>query len=133
VHWQGWWVGFVVAVLVPLWLAAAIQTLDKFTQHLGLHGDTVLSATRTIAAERGIGKILSLSVQRVDHHGAHHLDASVPYYHLPEATKEIYVEGHEPGPIYGNHFRAVLAMLPSMLDPKIGVQWLERGAPSKEE
>ncbi len=119
-----WWEYFLVGFLIPAWLAGTMQTIRKFTEHMGLTGDTILGLTRSVAHERLIGKAASRSQLHVDHHGAHHRWARIPYYNLPSATEVAYASGNE-GPIFSNYFAAMADMLPHLLDPKVGPQWRE--------
>jgi fatty acid desaturase len=120
-----WWELFAVGVAAPIMLAGTYQTLRLYTEHMGLMGDSPLSSTRTVAATRGPGRLLSLSMWHVDHHGAHHVDARIPNYHLPEATRILCDAGDPRGPIYESYLSAFVAMLPTLGDPKIGRQWIE--------
>jgi hypothetical protein len=45
---NGWWEWFIVMHLAPAWLAGSMQTVRKFTEHLGMFGDTIVSMTRTV-------------------------------------------------------------------------------------
>lgn len=45
---NGWWEWFIVMHLAPVWLAGSMQTVRKFTEHLGMFGDTIVSMTRTV-------------------------------------------------------------------------------------
>jgi hypothetical protein len=42
------WVLAYVTLVVPMFIAGILQTLNKFGQYLGLHGQTVLGLTRTV-------------------------------------------------------------------------------------
>lgn len=45
---NGWWEWFIVMHLAPAWLAGSMQTVRKFTEHLGMFGDTIVSMARTV-------------------------------------------------------------------------------------
>jgi len=119
---KGWWEGFVVTHLVPAWLAGTMQTIRKFTEHLGMFGEGIIAMTRTVAYRGQIGRAASASQLHVEHHATHHRHARIPYYVLPEATDLIDVEGSG-GRLFGNHVQALLDMAPHLLDPRVGPQW----------
>jgi fatty acid desaturase len=119
---KGWWEGFVVTHLVPAWLAGTMQTIRKFTEHLGMFGEGIIAMTRTVAYRGQIGRAASASQLHVEHHATHHRHARIPYYVLPEATDLIDVEGSG-GRLFGNHVQAFLDMAPHLLDPRVGPQW----------
>ena len=123
VHVLGWWELFLVVVLVPMAVAGTLQTLNKYAQHLGLHGRTVLGLTRTVVDERRFGEAVSASMFYNDYHGTHHRYAKIPYYHLPPATPYTLARADEPCPVFRSVFGAVVAMLPCLADPKVGPQW----------
>jgi fatty acid desaturase len=80
------WTKFLILVVTPMAISGAMQTLNKFEQHLGLHGDTVLGLTRTVVDDSPVGGIVSAAMLYNDYHGTHHRYAKIPYYHLPQAT-----------------------------------------------
>lgn len=119
----GLWEIFIVGWLVPVAVAGMYQTLNKYTEHLGLTGETILANTRTVADESAAGQVFSYSLQNVDHHGTHHRFAKIPYYNLPLATP--YVYENETGPLFSNYLSAFLDMVKCLPDPKAGAQWRE--------
>lgn len=120
---NGWWEGLAVGYLVQMVITGAMQTINKFTEHLGLLGDSPLTSTRTVVDEHQPGRALSLSMLNIDYHGTHHCYAKVPYFYLPEATPHIYT-GEEPAePIYATYGSAMWDMIKCLGDPKIGRQW----------
>jgi len=119
----GWWEAFGVGYLVPACLAGNLQSLRKFTEHMGLTGDSILTVTRTVADPRWFGNLLSESMLHIDYHGTHHRYARLPYYNLPIATPYIY-NGDRPAlPIFPNYARAMLDMLRTLGNPRVGRQW----------
>jgi fatty acid desaturase len=124
VAYNGWWEAFIVGYAVQMVLTGAMQTINKYTEHLGLLGDTALTSTRTVVDEDFPGRALSRSMLNLDYHGTHHRYAKVPYYYLPEATPHIYT-GEEPAvPLYANYWLAMWDMLKCLGDPKVGRQWV---------
>jgi fatty acid desaturase len=133
VHALGWWQPFVVGYLVPLFLAANLQALRKYVEHVGLFGDTILTATRTVAATGLVGHTFSGSLFHILHHGTHHRYAKVPCYNLPAATPYVYGQGEPTVPVYSSYLHATLDMLRTLGNPRVGRQWLEPGtAPTRE-
>lgn len=129
VHALGWWEGFVVCHLVPAWLAGTMQTLRKFTEHLGMHGEGIVAMTRTVSYEGALGRAASSSQLHVEHHGTHHRHARIPWHVLPEATEIVYGDERE-GRVFRTHGKALRDMLPHLLDPKLGAQWTRSDPPA---
>ncbi len=136
VHANRWWEWFVVIHLVPAWLAGSMQTVRKFTEHLGMFGDAIVSMTRMVIYRGPLGRAASASQLHVEHHAAHHRHARIPHYALPAATRIIYEEGSDTargGRVFPDHLRAILDMLPWLLDPKLGPQWRGEATPAPTE
>ena len=127
----GLWAEFVMVFLVPAFLAGILQSLRKFTEHLGLRGNTPETAARTIDDTSPVGRFLSATMLNVTYHTAHHRDASLPYQELPSATAAAVAADPESNPIYSSYWRAFLDMVPALIDPKVGGQW-ERGRPEEK-
>ena len=121
-----------IGLIVPMLLSGMMQTLNKFEQHLGLHGHTVLGLTRTVVDRDKFGEMVSAAMLYNDYHGTHHRYAKIPYYHLPHATPYTLAGATEPVPVYPSIFSATLHMLYCLLDPKAGPQWLSpSGGPTQ--
>jgi fatty acid desaturase len=121
---------FFVCYLVPAMLAGNLQSWRKFTEHVGLLGHDVPSTTRTVIDSSLFGRVLSASMLHIDLHGPHHLHAKIPHFRLPEATPIAY-EQELCDPISANVFpsyvAAMRAMIRTLLDPRVGAQWLAKG------
>lgn len=120
------WKLLLVTAIVPMAISGMLQTLNKFTQHIGLHGRTVLGLTRTVVDEHPAAELVSSTMFYNDYHGTHHRYAKIPYYNLPEATPLTLATASESCPVYSNLAVAFIAMLPYLADPKVGPQWIER-------
>jgi fatty acid desaturase len=121
---KGWWEAFLVAHLIPAWLAGTMQTIRKFTEHLGMFGEGIIAMTRTVAYRGPIGRAASASQLHVEHHATHHRYARIPYYVLPKATDVVYADALN-GRLFSNHMRAFLDMVPHLFNPRVGPQWLK--------
>jgi fatty acid desaturase len=58
----GLWPMLIVTLVVPMFIAGMLQTVNKFEQHLGLHGQTVLGLTRTVVDRHRFGEIVSAAM-----------------------------------------------------------------------
>jgi fatty acid desaturase len=120
------WRPLVVGTLVPMLVSGMMQTLNKYEQHMGLHGHTVLGLTRTVVDGTRSSEIISAAMLYNDYHGTHHRYAKIPYYHLPNATPYTLAGASEACPVYPSIISASLDMLKCLGDPQIGPQWVER-------
>lgn len=125
IHAFNFWQLFLAVVVVPLTIAGMLQTLNKFMQHLGLHGRTVLGMTRTVVDADWSSRMISKSLLYNDYHGTHHRYAKIPYYNLPAATPYTLSMAEEPCPVFPNVASALFNMLPCLANPKVGPQWVE--------
>jgi fatty acid desaturase len=117
------WRPLAVGTLAPMVISGMLQTLNKYEQHLGLHGRTVLGLTRTVVDESLASEIVSAAMLYNDYHGTHHRYAKIPYYHLPSATPYALSGAREHAPVYPSIVSAFLDMLRCLRDPKAGPQW----------
>ena len=122
------WHEFLFTSIVPMATSGMLQTLNKFEQHLGLHGETVLGLTRTVVDEHPATELVSAAMLFNDYHGTHHRYAKIPYYHLPHATPYTLAGAREYCPVFPSVVSATLDMLRCLTDPKVGPQWLEYAA-----
>jgi fatty acid desaturase len=129
VAYEGWWTYLLVMYVVPAGLAGSMQSLRKYIEHMGLTGSTVLSSTRSVVNPGLLGRILSFTLYNEPYHGVHHKYARLPYEVLPQFTDDLIPSDppsdggleREPFPTYRH---ALLDMIPTLRDPKVGVQWL---------
>jgi omega-6 fatty acid desaturase (delta-12 desaturase) len=118
------WRLLLMGTLVPMWISGMLQTLNKYEQHLGLHGYSVLGLTRTVVDQSRASEIVSAAMLYNDYHGTHHRYAKIPYYHLPSATPFALSGAREHCPVYPSIVSAFLNMLGSLQDPQVGPQWI---------
>jgi fatty acid desaturase len=121
---RGWWVELVVALIVPGIISGSLQSIRKFTEHMGMLDCTVFGGTRTVVDNGWIGWMFSESMLHIDYHGTHHRYAKMPYYNLPEATPVVYERAGGKLPLYGTYWEAMVEMFRTLGNPRIGSQWL---------
>jgi fatty acid desaturase len=114
---------FLILVITPMAISGALQTINKYEQHLGLHGETVLGLTRTVVDRQKFGEMISAAMLYNDYHGTHHRYAKIPYYHLPQATPYALAGAKEFCPVFPSLASATYDMLYCLTDPKVGPQW----------
>jgi len=117
------WPSFLVLIGIPAAISGALQTLNKFEQHLGLHGNTVIGLTRTVVDRNRFAEMISAAMLYNDYHGTHHRYAKIPYYHLPLATPYALSNSTEYCPVFPSLVSATLDMFRCLADPKVGPQW----------
>ena len=118
------WTYLLVMYVIPASLAGSMQSLRKYIEHMGLNGSTVLSSTRSVVNAGLLGRFLSFTLFEEPYHGVHHKYARLPYAVLPEFADDLEPAGPPERAPFPNYSRALLDMLPSLLDPKVGSQWL---------
>ena len=120
----GWLEMFLIGYGIQAWLAGNLQAINRYTEHMGLLGDSILTSTRTVVDPRLPADLISQSLLRIDYHGTHHRYAKIPYYYLPDATPLVYDGKVETVPVYSSYWRAFLDMCRTLKNPRIGAQWL---------
>jgi fatty acid desaturase len=118
------WKYLLVMYVIPAGVAGFMQSLRKYVEHMGLTGATVLGSTRSVVNPGLLGRFLEFTLHHEPYHGVHHKFARLPHAVLPELSDEL-VPGDPPerGP-FPTYSHALLDMLPALLDPKVGSQWL---------
>ena len=71
-------------LLAPAWLAANMQSLRKYIEHVGLMGSTVNSSTRSIVAHGWLGKLVAFTLLHEPFHGVHHRHSGLSHAKLPQ-------------------------------------------------
>ena len=123
VTWTGSWIGFLEVWLIPLTLAGFLQTLRKFTEHLGMSSFDPLLGTRTVRGHNWLTKLTSFLNFDIFVHGPHHRHPRVAHTSLGELMDD-YIEANPDRelPVYSTYLAASLAMLPWLIrNPGVGV------------
>ncbi len=121
-HWNLWRFLFWM-YLVPAYLAANLQSWRKYIEHVGLTGGTVNSCTRSIVSQGWLGRLVAFTLLHEPFHGVHHLHAGLPHAELPRLASELQPTGSEERAPYRSYRQALLDMVRSLADPRVGSQW----------
>ena len=120
------WKYLLVMYVLPACLAGFMQSLRKYIEHMGMIGDTVLSSTRSVVNPGLLGRFLAFTLFQEPFHGVHHKFARLPHAVLPEFTDDLAPgDSNERAP-FPTYRHALFDMLPTLLDPKVGSQWLRQ-------
>lgn len=120
----GQWMSFLIGFVGPWVVTGWFQSLNKYVEHMGMMGVGVLGNTRSVMPESQIGESLAETWQNVAYHGTHHLYAKIPYYKLPDASQQVIANEPPPGTLYTSYVGALFAMLRTLGNPRVGIQWL---------
>lgn len=114
-----WWL-FAKMYLIPAWLSGVVQTIRKFTEHLGLPLGTPMEGARTIVPHDAVGRAVAYTSFHITAHGVHHQYPQMPHENLEKAVA-FERETNPNAPIFASHFRAVRDMARHLWYPGIGV------------
>jgi fatty acid desaturase len=117
------WKYFLWMYLVPAYLAADLQSLRKYIEHVGLTGGTVKSSTRSIVSKGWAGRLLAFSLLHEPYHGVHHQRAGLPHAELPQHADVLIPTTPDEQSPYPSYRCALLDLLRSLADPRVGAQW----------
>jgi fatty acid desaturase len=121
-YWHAWRY-FLCMYLVPAILAANLQSWRKYIEHVGLNGSTVNSSTRSIVAQGWLGRLVAFTLLHEPYHGVHHKYAGLPHAELPQLAAELLPTAPEERLPYPSYRHALLDLLRSLADPRVGAQW----------
>lgn len=119
----GWWKYFLWLHLLPAWLAANMQSLRKYVEHVGLTGSTVNSSTRSIVADGWMAAFLNFTLLHEPYHGVHHWRSGLPHPELPLHADALEPKAEEERPPFRTFGAAVHDLLINLADPRVGAQW----------
>lgn len=123
VAWSGTWRYFLGMYLVPACIAANLQSWRKYVEHVGLTGDTIRSATRSIVADGKWGRLVSLTLLHEPYHGVHHQRAGLGHAELPWYKADLLPTSEEEHPPFPSYTSAIRHLIHSLSDPRVGAQW----------
>lgn len=107
--------------LSPLVISYALNTIRKFTEHLGLASFDPVLGTRTVIGPGLITRISSYFNFDIYIHGPHHRYPKAQHYELPRKLAELEAAHPEGMPIFPTYRAAMRDMLPSLLrNPAVG-------------
>ena len=119
----GLWKYFLWLHLIPGWLAANMQSLRKYVEHVGLTGSTVNSSTRSIVAEGWFAKFVTFTLLHEPYHGVHHWRSGLPHPELPQHAAVLDPGVPEDRPPFRNYRSALRDLFVNLPDPRVGAQW----------
>ncbi len=117
------WSYFLWIYGVPAWLAGNLQSWRKYIEHVGMSGWTPNSATRSIINSGPLGKVVSFTLLHEPFHGVHHGHAGLQHAELPLHADELQPKEEGDVPPFASYRHALLHLLKSLADPKVGAQW----------
>ena len=106
VAWWNVWSFFVALYLIPAFLAGNMQSWRKYVEHMGLTGDTPLTATRTIFPRGTLGHAVSVSLLHEPYHGIHHVHSQVPHDALPALAPGLEASWPQDAPPFRSYWQA---------------------------
>lgn len=108
--------------LSPLWLSYTLNTLRKFTEHLGMGSLDQVRGTRTVIGPGLLTNIGSYFNFDIYIHGPHHRFPKARHYELPQKLRELQSTSEDQLPVFPTYRAAVLDMLPSLFyNPAVGL------------
>jgi fatty acid desaturase len=127
IAWFDAWTYFLWMYLAPAIVAANLQSWRKYIEHVGLMGDTVNGATRSIVAESWLGRLIAFTLLHEPFHGVHHQHAGLPHAVLPQYTATLAPKTpHERIPFL-SYREALPELWRSLANPRVGAQWRAQG------
>ena len=127
------WKYFLWLHVIPAWLAANMQSLRKYVEHVGLTGSTVNSSTRSIVAEGWVATFLNFTLLHEPYHGVHHWRSGLPHLELPQHAEALEPSGDEERPPFRTFSAALRDLFINLADPRVGAQWRGMAKPTRQE
>jgi len=119
----GLWKYFIWVYLAPAFVAANLQSWRKYIEHVGLTGDTVNAATRSIVARSWLGRIVAFTLLHEPLHGIHHQRAGLPHSVLPQHLEKLEPKKPDDQIPYTSYRYALVDLMRSLANPRVGPQW----------
>lgn len=123
VTWLNGWRYFVWMYAIPAVIAGNLQSWRKYIEHVGLTGSTIRSATRSIIGDGPMGRLVSLTLLHEPFHGVHHQRAGLPHAELPCYAADLQPDIPEEKAPFPSYRHALMDLLRSLADPRVGAQW----------
>lgn len=123
VAWWGAWKYLLWIYLVPAWLAANMQSLRKYIEHVGLTGSTINSSTRSIVARGRLGKLVAFTLLHEPFHGVHHRHSGLAHPKLPQFVAVLEPATPDERPPFPSYWQAFQDLFRCLADPRVGAQW----------
>ena len=127
------WKFFFWLHLAPAWLAANMQSVRKYVEHVGLTGATVNSSTRSVVAEGWMATFLNFTLLHEPYHGVHHWRSGLPHPELPRHAAALEPAVPEERPPFRSFGAAVYDLMINLNDPRVGAQWRGVTVPTRQE
>jgi fatty acid desaturase len=124
VVWWDVWKYFFWLYLAPAWLAANMQSLRKYIEHVGLTGSTVNGSTRSIVSRGPLGRLVAFTLLHEPYHGVHHRHSGLSHAKLPQFAAVLEPATPSEKPPFRSYTHAFLDLFQSLANPKVGAQWL---------
>lgn len=123
------WKYFLWMYFLPAFIAGNLQSWRKYIEHVGMTGNTVNSSTRNIVADNWAGRLVSFTLLHEPFHGLHHMHAGLHHAELPPRAAELQPRTPEEKPPFPSYTHALLDLLRSLSDPRVGAQWRSADRP----
>lgn len=129
VAWTSSWKMFLVAWVIPHFIAAVCQTMRKFTEHLGMQSYDPLLGTRTVIGNNMVTRLCTYLNFDIFVHGPHHRHPRYRHEALYQRMAQYEQEHPEIAwPVFPSYLHAIADTIPAMIrNPGVG---MNAGAPA---
>lgn len=123
---NGWWVGYLIIYVIPMYLTSVMISWRRMVEHLGMCDEDMMRMTRFVVPTNPVEKFLCALFFNEPFHAAHHAQASAEWTTLPNVSNDMLLKRPD---LKELHFTSYFTALPDMFrhvsDPRIGKQWLK--------
>ncbi|MBM81592.1 MAG: fatty acid desaturase [Planctomycetaceae bacterium] len=125
---------FLMAWVLPHYLAGVVQSVRKFTEHLGMKDYDPMLGTRTVIGDNWLTRFCTYLNFDIFVHGPHHRHPRVSHDRLIEKMNDyMSVNPTKEYPVFATYWQAICHMIPSMFkNPGVGMN-LGAPEPKKEK
>jgi fatty acid desaturase len=117
------WTYFLWLHVVPAWLAANMQSVRKYIEHVGLLGSTVNSSTRSVVTGGWMSTFINFTLLHEPYHGVHHWRSGLAHPELPRHAAALEPTVPEERPPFHSFGAAVYDLIINLANPRVGAQW----------